>query len=142
MELTGGVEPIGLHYTLDGEDYLVADIFASVAPITPLAPGGGDRLTDTFNSTPAATAAAAIERTELDAHNVLSLASPGRVRLEVYAITGQRVKLAVDGEFGIGRHPLSWDGRDEAGRRMPSGVYFYRVSAPGLHRVKKVSMLR
>jgi hypothetical protein len=121
----------------------VPNIFGLGAPTG--TPGGGGKRTWDVRATPGTTLAPAaerIERTELDRANVLSLASPGRVTVEVFAITGQRVKTPVDAEFGIGRFPLSWDGRDEAGQRMPSGIYFYRVNAPGLHVVRKVSLLR
>jgi flagellar hook assembly protein FlgD len=47
----------------------------------------------------------------------------------------------VDQSFGIGSRTLTWDGRDESGRRAPSGVYLYRLVGPGLRAVRKVTLM-
>ncbi len=58
-----------------------------------------------------------------------SLAEPGPVRLEIFNVAGRRVVLLASGELTAGRHVQSWDGRDEAGRLVPSGQYFVRLRA-------------
>ena len=46
------------------------------------------------------------------------------VTLEVFNVSGARVRLLLRGEsIGAGRHTMMWDGRDESGRIVPSGVY-------------------
>ncbi|NNF06777.1 MAG: T9SS type A sorting domain-containing protein, partial [Candidatus Eisenbacteria bacterium] len=51
-----------------------------------------------------------------------------RVSLAIYSITGQRVRVLAQNEsFGDGFHEVTWDGRDEAGRRVAAGVYTYRL---------------
>ncbi len=52
----------------------------------------------------------------------------GRVRLAVFDVAGRRVRVLYDGQTVAGRHALGWDGRDDAGRRLASGVYFARLS--------------
>jgi hypothetical protein len=147
-DATNGEDPIGLHYELDGTDFMIEDLYDGALPVTTASTpkaGTGEPATMSSTPTPAPSApsvADAIGRTALDPRNVLSLASPGRVTFEVFNILGQKVRVPVDQEFGVGRHPLVWDGKDDQGRRAPSGIYFYRVRAPGLSTVKRVSVLR
>ncbi len=51
----------------------------------------------------------------------------GRVTLAIYNINGRRVRLLEDRPMSAGLHQVGWDARDDAGRPMPSGVYFYRL---------------
>jgi hypothetical protein len=51
------------------------------------------------------------------------------VDLRVYNVGGQLVRTLVDGPVAAGRHVIAWDGRDEQGERVSSGVYFYRINA-------------
>ncbi len=55
------------------------------------------------------------------------LKTPGPTRLEVFALTGQRVAVLSTGPRQAGRHRLAWDGRDSEGRPLASGVYLYRL---------------
>ena len=57
------------------------------------------------------------------------LAQPGRVRLEVFDVTGRRVAVLLDEERPAGRHAAGWDGTEE-GRTLGNGVYFARLVAP------------
>ena len=56
-----------------------------------------------------------------------ALPEAGRVRLVVYDVAGARVATLLDRYLDMGGHEVSWSGRDESGRDMPSGNYFYRV---------------
>jgi cytochrome c553 len=56
-----------------------------------------------------------------------SLPVPQRVRLSVFDLAGRRVRVLVDEVREAGRHDVSWDGRDEAGRGLASGIYFVRL---------------
>lgn len=53
----------------------------------------------------------------------------GTANLKVYNVLGQEVRVLADGEHRAGRHQVSWDGRDGKGRKVSSGVYFYRLEA-------------
>ena len=50
--------------------------------------------------------------------------------------------LANDSELPAGSHGMKWDGRDDAGRELPSGVYFYRLRTTGYDETRKMVMLR
>jgi len=57
------------------------------------------------------------------------LSRAGHVRLEVYDAGGARVRTLYDGDAAAGRHAEVWDGRDDGGRAVASGVYFARLTA-------------
>ena len=69
---------------------------------------------------------------------VFALPEPGRVRLEVFDVGGRRVRTLVDAERPAGEHRVDWDGRDARGRRVSSGVYFYKLDAGSTARVRKM----
>jgi ligand-binding sensor domain-containing protein len=50
------------------------------------------------------------------------------VRLKVYDLLGKEVKTLYSGSLEPGRHFFNWDGRDEAGKALGTGVYFYRLT--------------
>jgi hypothetical protein len=53
----------------------------------------------------------------------------GRVLLAVYDIAGRRVRRLDEGRLPRGRHVVRWDGRDDQGRAVSSGVYLVRLEA-------------
>jgi len=55
------------------------------------------------------------------------LAEAGRVRLEIFDVRGRRVRKLVDRELPAGPHALGFDGRDDDGRTLASGVYYIRL---------------
>jgi hypothetical protein len=63
------------------------------------------------------------------------------VRLEVYSPAGTRVRGLAEQAFEPGRHAVTWDGRDDAGRRASPGVYFVRFSADGVTNTGKALLL-
>lgn len=60
-----------------------------------------------------------------------SLPEAGQVRLEIYNLRGQLVKVLANGEEASGDHRKVWDGTDENGNTVSSCVYFYRLTSPG-----------
>lgn len=56
----------------------------------------------------------------------------GTVDLRVYDAGGRLVRVLADRPLPGGPQEIAWDGRDEARRRVASGVYYYRLSAPGV----------
>ncbi|MCK4255377.1 T9SS type A sorting domain-containing protein [candidate division WOR-3 bacterium] len=53
------------------------------------------------------------------------------ISLKVYDLTGRLVKTLVDEEVNVGSHTVVWDGRDDSGVNVPSGIYFYRLKVDG-----------
>jgi hypothetical protein len=60
-----------------------------------------------------------------------ALPASSPVRLAVYNLLGARVSVLVDEAQPAGDHSAYWDGRDEFGRVVPSGLYLYRLEAGG-----------
>jgi len=65
-----------------------------------------------------------------------------KVELIVYNLSGQQVAVLVDGERSAGRHALRWHGKDERGRVLASGIYFYQLRNKGRVETRKLSLVR
>jgi hypothetical protein len=57
--------------------------------------------------------------------------SPYQVQVYVYNLNGQRVRGLANATYPAGSHALTWDGRDDAGRRLPPGLYICRLAVHG-----------
>jgi hypothetical protein len=64
------------------------------------------------------------------------------VRLAIYNISGQLVRLLVDESRAPGRHEILWDGRDAFGKAVSAGVYFYQMTAGEFKAVNKMLVLK
>jgi len=64
------------------------------------------------------------------------------VTLEIYNLLGQRVRTLVDGAIDAGSHTVVWDGRDEFGKIVPTGIYLYRLQSADFVRVRKLVLVR
>ncbi len=58
-----------------------------------------------------------------------SLAQAGLARLVIYDVGGRKARTLADGLLSAGPHSLVWDGTDDLGRRVASGVYWSRLTA-------------
>jgi hypothetical protein len=66
----------------------------------------------------------------------------GDVHLVIYNVRGQLVRTVLDGPVDRGRHERTWDGNDDHGRPVASGVYFARLLADERTSDQKVMVLR
>lgn len=64
------------------------------------------------------------------------------VELAVLDLRGRRVRVLVDDVCAAGQHELVWDGCDEAGRALPSGVYRLHLRAAGICQTRPVTLVR
>jgi flagellar hook assembly protein FlgD len=69
------------------------------------------------------------------------VAEAGHVTIEVYDVSGRLVQRLVNAHKDAGRHQASWNGRDMNGSSVHTGVYFYRMSAPGYQSPAKKMLL-
>jgi hypothetical protein len=60
-----------------------------------------------------------------------TLESAGRVELAVHDVQGRAVRRLVEAYLQGGEHTVRWDGRDQAGRTLPSGSYLYTLKVDG-----------
>jgi hypothetical protein len=70
------------------------------------------------------------------------LPASSHVRLSIYTALGQEVRRLVDYSQPAAYHQVVWDGRDNAGNPMPSGVYFYRLETEKFTAIKKMVMMK
>jgi DNA-binding beta-propeller fold protein YncE len=99
---------------------------------------------DVVGSSPGTGAALSSWPNPLTDHATIRLALPesGPVRLGLYAADGRRIAAILDGVLPAGNHDVDWTGRDEAGRAVPGGVYFYRAEIGGRSTTAKVTVTR
>jgi hypothetical protein len=71
-----------------------------------------------------------------------SVPEAGVVQLSVYNITGQEVRTLVSGQMNAGRHMINWDGKDNTGQVMPSGVYLYKLRVNGFAQTRKMTFMK
>jgi hypothetical protein len=70
------------------------------------------------------------------------VAQAARVRIMIYDALGRRVNVLVDGAKGPGVHLAEWDGCNDSGERVTSGVYFYKMEAGRFTATRKMLVLR
>ena len=71
-----------------------------------------------------------------------SLPQYSRVSIKIYNLLGQRIKTLIDGYRNPGVITALWDGTDDSGKGVYSGVYFYRISTDGVTQTKKMTFLK
>jgi len=71
-----------------------------------------------------------------------SIPSATHVRLNIYNLKGQLVRTLIDEERSEGEHNTVWNGEDENGRSVGSGVYFYRLDAGNESEVRKMLLVK
>jgi hypothetical protein len=65
-----------------------------------------------------------------------------QVRLTIYNALGQHIRLLLGEFLAAGRYTYSWDARDDNGRQIAAGVYFYRLDSPNVSMTKKMLLLK
>ncbi len=70
------------------------------------------------------------------------LPTASEVRLEVFNLLGQRVRTLVNGDMEAGYKTVVWDGKDESGKAVSSGIYLYKLSATGFEKSQKMLLLK
>jgi len=66
----------------------------------------------------------------------------GHVSLKIYNVAGQLVRTLVNGVKDAGHHKITWDGRNNDGVSIASGVYFYKMETKRFSQTRKMVMLR
>jgi hypothetical protein len=67
---------------------------------------------------------------------------PIHVRIDVYDVAGRHIKTLVDAHQTAGIQRAVWDGRNSAGQRVSTGVYFYRMRAGRFEQTRKMLLLQ
>jgi len=71
-----------------------------------------------------------------------NLRRPADVTLAIYNILGQKVRTLVEGRLKAGPQTLSWDGKNEEGNDLSSGIYFYQLRSGEVSQTKRLVLLK
>ncbi|SYZ74066.1 putative Thermitase [Candidatus Zixiibacteriota bacterium] len=71
-----------------------------------------------------------------------SLEKRSHVVLNIYDILGRKVRTVIDADYEAGIHGAIWDGSDDGGKPVASGIYLYKISAGSYTATKKMVMLK
>ncbi len=71
-----------------------------------------------------------------------SLPERTQVSLVIYNVLGEKVETLVNGQMDAGTHTIHWNGRDEAGNSVASGIYFYRLKAEDFDQTMKMVLMK
>ncbi len=71
-----------------------------------------------------------------------SVEKAGNVSIEIYNILGQKVKTLVNDKKEAGSHNVVWNGKDQAGNNVSSGVYFYRMKNGSYSKTNKMILMK
>ncbi|MCK4980560.1 MAG: T9SS type A sorting domain-containing protein, partial [Candidatus Delongbacteria bacterium] len=72
-----------------------------------------------------------------------SIPEEGEVDLTIYNIKGQKIKTLAKNQYVKGDHSIIWNGNDELGNSVSSGLYFYRLNINGnTEAIKKCLLLK
>ena len=70
------------------------------------------------------------------------LAQDLKAKLDIYNARGQKVRSLCNTELSKGKHTLSWNGRDDHGRQVASGIYFSRLATPSGSFASKMMLMK
>ncbi len=65
----------------------------------------------------------------------------GNMSLKIFNLLGQEIKRLIDTKMQAGRHTITWDGADNFGRTVSSGVYLYQMKADNYQKTRKMILL-
>ncbi len=71
-----------------------------------------------------------------------SLVNAGRVKIEIFNIKGAKIRTLVDEHKNVGFYYTVWDGKDNSGKLVASGMYFYSMNTEEYHRIRKMVLLK
>lgn len=70
------------------------------------------------------------------------IAKAGHVSIDIYSITGQKIRSLYDGNVNAGIHRITWDSKTDDGQAAASGVYFYKLKADDQVQTRKMVMVK
>ena len=72
-----------------------------------------------------------------------SILNTSKIEISVFNIKGQKVKLLAKNSFERGDHSVIWNGKDDTGKSVSSGIYFYKLNVDGAsHQIRKCILMK
>ncbi len=127
----------------EGREYDNAQNWVFFDPPSPGASNSDGTVVDP-NASPAALRLLPAYPNPFNPHTTLSFDLPttGPASLEVYDVSGRRVSRLFEGTIEAGHHEQAWDGRDDAGNDLPSGVYLALLKSGETRESTRLVLLR
>ena len=72
----------------------------------------------------------------------IALPEAGNVTLEIYNMLGQKVRTLISGSMEAGYHQIQWDGANDVGQKVASGIYLYRIQAGEFRLIKRMILMK
>ena len=66
----------------------------------------------------------------------------GHVRMDIFNIRGSLVRTLVDNEMNQGEHTVVWNGKDNNGHQVSSGIYFYQMKTSEYSSIKRMALMK
>ncbi|MEA1972755.1 MAG: FlgD immunoglobulin-like domain containing protein, partial [Candidatus Cloacimonadota bacterium] len=60
----------------------------------------------------------------------------------IYNLIGQKIIALLDSEISAGYHSIEWNGEDKTGKKVVSGIYYYKMRTESKNSVKKMLLLK
>ena len=71
-----------------------------------------------------------------------SVINSGNVSIQIYNLRGQKIRTLLENNMDVGVHSVVWDGTDDSGRTVGSGVYFYQMQTTDFTDTKRMLLLK
>ena len=71
-----------------------------------------------------------------------TLKKTGHVTLHIYNVLGEKVKTLLDQDQSAGLYQINWDGKNDSGKPVSSGLYLYKLAVNGFSQVKRMLLLK
>lgn len=71
-----------------------------------------------------------------------ALPKASHVRLAIYNLSGQEIRVLAEGKYSSGLHTISWDAKDNYGKTVPAGIYIYRIVTGEFIQSKKLLLVK
>jgi FlgD Ig-like domain/HYR domain len=139
---------VGLHFVSpEGIDYLVRNVFALGEPLSMPGARTDDlpaQLNQGVQTAPRATGLVSIHPNPFNPQTTVdfALSAPGRVQILIYDARGSLVRQLVDRPGDAGEGSAVWNGTDDGGRPVASGIYFVRMVAGNFRDTQKIVLLK
>jgi ligand-binding sensor domain-containing protein len=107
-------------------------------------PSDGPTVVNEPSALPAAVRVLGNSPNPFNSSTVIRFALPRAVRAElaVFDVTGRKVRTLVSGQLPAGTSEARWDGRDDSGRAVSSGIYLSRLAVGGKAETRKMMLIR
>ena len=70
------------------------------------------------------------------------LSQTSQIEINIFNAAGQKIRSLVNGNYNAGQHEIEWDGRNDAGLKVTSGLYFYQLMSDNYTKVMKMIMAK